>query len=252
MTKTMVSILVLVSLFVATFVPFACAGEDPIVNMTTVVYSEYLIKKGKLLFPHPVAYNDLVLKWENGMSFEVESYRNLQHLDFDTAGDEIDITLDYKKRVGKSVFQFQLSYFDLKPLVSFGDGNIIQPAIGVSRAYDTIEHTIIPFLRLEYSIFDGKSRANGVFTRIGVADNWKIHSSLALSHSAALLFNEGGALGLKAGTDLLYFADLKWKVGRSHKSQIILPSIRYSIPLDPGDTRDTEFVFGAGYQWHFK
>lgn len=237
------------------FVTSLLYASDPTMTGSLTPWPTHLLANGKEPVKEWVLSNDFLWRWSSGLYVETELWLGLEDFGLHSKGNELDITLGYRRMIGR--LQIDLSYFhgDINPIMRANKGDFDVEAITFSYPVRHGRHTTAPFTKFEVGEVTGAPARNGTAWRLGLDDSWRMGHHLVLDQKLFVLHTSQNIYGLTEGEVLQYWVEAK-PVRYDRKTKKAQPKPwsfvgKVSVPLSvrPGDIREN--VTEASFRWHF-
>lgn len=182
-------VMVHLTVLFAIFTSGVCYSEDaekapPTVTFSSKYFSKYVGDTGVVLYDRPVIQNELNISLPNGFYANLWYSMSLANAGLNTNdGNEFDPTLGWCGEVAGITLDAGLSYFDLRPMGTFGRGDVWQSYAEVSKEFSLHEaHDLAPYSRVEYGIpAHGNAREDkGLHVHSGLRHTWRMAGALGL------------------------------------------------------------------------
>ena len=218
-------------------------------ELSVFYWNKYLDNTGGIVnLDRPVVQTDLILSFDSGLYLELWNSTGLNGGGLSSDyGDELDLFVGWTEEVELLGVNLDLgvAYFDILPVGTLTDTDVIQPFIAVSKNFDVAEgQTLSPFIRTEF-IFGGANTNQGeTYFHFGLEHAVEFTDALSLGHKIEVQYDPG-IYDFDAGWIGEYAIQFDWNVSKTITLTPI--SVRISTPLsDVNDERGTEFVWGFG------
>jgi hypothetical protein len=233
-----------------------CYADDaeqasPVVTFSSKVFSKYVGDTGVVFYDRPVIQSELNVSLPKGFYANIWYSMSLAHAGLDTNdGNEFDPTIGWSGDIAGITLDAGMTYFDLRPVGTFGRGDVWQPYVEFSKEFELNKaHAIAPFARTEYGIpVQGNAREDrGLHVHGGFRHKWQVADKLGLSQQADFAFDDG-AYGYSRArvyshTLAVSYAVTDW-LGFELGGKVY-------VPLTQAENRNTRMVGTAGFKVGF-
>lgn len=248
--------IVVLAVVVTGFPAFASASEVQkgriSFQLTEEIWSEYMGVNGAIFHDDLLFVSDLTVSFPNGTYIDVWNALALDEIGGSLNwGNETDFTVGYSREIGGVCFDFNVTYFDLKPLFYVPGGDIVRIQGRVSKQLTLSEnHVLTPWgmFRVYFPIRASHELEKGELGYVGFKHSWNLSSKLHMSQGLTIL-RDGGPWRFDPGFLGLY--DVGLTLDLTDNLSIRLLSVKLAEPLTTDDTRDSEIVWKGGLSWRF-
>lgn len=191
----------IISALLAVAVTAVCYAEEaekapPVVTFSSKYFSKYVGDTGVVFYDKPVVQSEINVSLPKGFYANLWYSTSLVHSGLNTNdGNEFDPTLGWSGDVAGVTLDAGITYFDIRPVGTFGRGDVWQPYIEFSKEFarDMSPHAITPYAKAEYGIpVQGNSRDDkGLHVHSGFRHVWHVAAPLDLKQQADFVFDDG-------------------------------------------------------------
>ena len=190
----------IISVILVAFATAVCFAEEAekaahVVSFSSRIYSKYVGDTGVVFYDRPVVQSEINVSLSKGFYVNLWYSMSLAHAGLDTNdGNEFDPTLGWSGDVAGFTLDTGITYFDIRPVGSFGRGDVWQPYLEFSKELVPAKaHIISPYIKTEYGIpAKGNAREDkGLHVHGGLRHKWQAADSLGISQQAEIAFDDG-------------------------------------------------------------
>jgi hypothetical protein len=180
-----------------TVVSYAEESEkaSPVVTFSSKSSNKYVGDTGVVFYDRPVIQNELNVTLPRGFYANLWYSMALANAGWNTNdGNEFDPTIGWSGDVAGVTLDTGITYFDIRPVGTFGRGDVWQPYLELGKEFAPVKaHTITPYIKTEYgSPVKGNSKEDkGLHLHSGIRHKWQIADALALSQQSDFVFDDG-------------------------------------------------------------
>jgi hypothetical protein len=233
-----------------------CFAEEtektpPTITFSSKYYSTYVGDTGVVFYDRPVVQNEINVSLPKGFYANLWYSTSLARAGLNTNdGNEFDPTIGWSGEVAGGTLDTGISYFDIRPVGTFGRGDVWQPYIELSKecALDKA-HTVAPYIKTEYGVpVQGNSREDkGLHVHGGLRHAWQMTAAFGLKQQADFVFDDGAFAYSRLW---VYSHALAVSYTLSDWLSLELGG-RVYVPLIQSEERNTQMVGNAGFKVGF-
>ena len=256
MKKILLGLVLLACITTSTVFADTNSNKFPSVTLSSVVANKYLaFGSGGMIYDRPVLQSDLLISFQNGFYADVWNSSPFERYDHNY-GTEQDFgigwsgplsTFGVKNKMSDLNLDIGITYFDEPHVLTLGSDDIIYSHVKVSKMiygvtlYGSYEN---------YMSMPGSSCPGGNLYGVGINKKMSFFGDkLNASASIGPSYDSGG-FGLDNGFLIHGEAELDWKL--SEHMSLILPQVRYYIPITVNDSRRSfDEVIAGGLSYKF-
>ncbi len=218
--------------------------ESPKIVLSSGFDSENITGNGTIVHDGWISWEEANARFANGFSLDV---RSPQALVGRTNSNEIDLTAQYSRKLGKwgTSFNLGLAYFDRKPLSS-EDGDMLSPTLELDQS---LEHGLTAFVKGQgLLLISGSGRRDGYVASAGIRSALLLAKGIELDQSVSVL-NAGGPFGQSEGDSARYDGALALSV--TDHLTLKFPVIKAFLPFVGAKGRVPTYSVGASVSYAF-
>ncbi len=251
------TVMVLLTTLFAIFTSGLCYAEEtekalPVVTFSSKYYSKYVGDTGVVFYDRPVIQSEINVTLPKGLYANLWYSTSLANAGMNTNdGNEFDPTVGWCGDVAGITLDTGLTYFNIRPVGTFGRGDVWQPYIEFSKefALNNAPHAITPYAKAEYGIpvQDNSREDKGLHVHGGLRHAWHIAAAFGLKQQADFVFDDS-AFGYSRAW--VYSHSLALSCTLTDWLNLELGGKVY-VPLTQAENRNTQVVGNAGFRAGF-